>query len=115
LLKERFDNKRRIIQTHIKAIFKIAPVHKENVVNALCGLLDNALKHFSALKALQRSVKNWDDIMIHLVLTKLDSVTVKEWETSHIDANISMFKQLTNFCQNDVKHWKRSPINQWDV
>lgn len=74
LLNERFDNKRRIIQTHIKAMFEIAPIHKENCTT-LRNLLDNILKHFRVLKALQRPVDDWDDIMIHLVLIKLDSVT----------------------------------------
>jgi len=110
LLNERFDNKRRIVQTHIKAMFEVAPVHKENAV-ILRGLLDNTLKHFRALKALQRPVENWDDIMIHLILTKLDSITIKEWETSRTDVTIPTFKQLTDFLSN-VKHWKRSPINQ---
>jgi len=96
LLKERFDNKRRIVQTHIKAMFEVAPIHKENAVT-LRGLLDNTLKHFRALKALQRSVENWNDVIIHLILIKLDSVTVKEWETSRTDATIPMFKQLTDF------------------
>jgi len=96
LLKERFDNKRRIVQTHIKAMFEVAPIHKENAVT-LRGLLDNTLKHFRALKALQRPVENWDDVMIHLVLTKLDAATVKEWETSRTDATIPTFKQLTDF------------------
>jgi len=96
LLNERFDNKRRIVQTHIKAMFEVAPIHKENAIT-LRGLLDNTLKHFRALKALQRPVENWDDIMIHLILTKLDSVTVKEWETSRTDVTIPTFKQLTDF------------------
>ncbi|XP_011884008.1 PREDICTED: uncharacterized protein LOC105571144 [Vollenhovia emeryi] len=96
LLNERFDNKRRIVQTHIKAIFEIPPINKENCT-ALRSLIDNVLKHFKALKALQRPVDTWDDIMIHLVLTKLDSVTVKEWETSRADSTIPTFKQLTEF------------------
>lgn len=96
LLNERFDNKRRIIQTHIKAIFEIAPIPKENCT-LLRGLLDNVLKHFRALKALQRPVETWDDIMIHLVMTKLDPVTIKEWETSRLDAAIPTFKELTDF------------------
>ncbi|XP_018306980.1 uncharacterized protein, partial [Mycetomoellerius zeteki] len=53
LLNERFDNKRRIIQTHVKAMYEIAPMHKENCT-ALRNLLDNMLKHFRALKALER-------------------------------------------------------------
>ncbi|XP_018398721.1 PREDICTED: uncharacterized protein LOC108776532, partial [Cyphomyrmex costatus] len=32
LLVERFDNKRRIIKTHIKVMFDIAPIHKENSI-----------------------------------------------------------------------------------
>ncbi|XP_011878981.1 PREDICTED: uncharacterized protein LOC105568157 [Vollenhovia emeryi] len=96
LLNERFDNKRRMVQTHIKAIFEIPPINKENCT-ALRSLIDNVLKHFRALKALQRPVDTWDDIMIHLVLTKLDSVTVKEWETSRADSTIPTFKQLTDF------------------
>ncbi|XP_039315197.1 uncharacterized protein LOC120359860 [Solenopsis invicta] len=96
LLSERFDNKRRIVQTHIKAIFEIAPIHKENCT-ALRVLLDNVLKHFRALKALQRPVDTWDDVMVHLVLTKLDSTTIKEWETSRTDTTIPTFRELTDF------------------
>ncbi|XP_067205332.1 uncharacterized protein [Linepithema humile] len=95
LLNERFDNKRRTVQTHIKAMFEIAPIYKENCTT-LRSLLDNILKHFRALKTLQRPVDAWDD-MVHLVMTKLDSITVKEWETSRTDTTIPTFKQLTDF------------------
>lgn len=77
-------------------MFEIAPIHKENC-GALRNLIDNMLKHFKALKALQRPVDSWDDIMIHLMLTKLDITTVKEWETSRLDATIPTFKQLVDF------------------
>ncbi|XP_018406238.1 PREDICTED: uncharacterized protein LOC108782451, partial [Cyphomyrmex costatus] len=96
LLNERFDNRRRIVQTHVRAIFEIAPIHKENCT-ALRGLLDNVLKHFRALKALQRPVDTWDDMLVHLVLTKLDSITVKEWETNRADATVPTFKELMDF------------------
>lgn len=95
LLVERFDNKRRIIQVHVKAMF--APIQKESST-ALRNLLDNILKHFRALKPLQRPVDSWDDMMIHLLLTKLDSSTTKEWETSRADATtVSTFAQITDF------------------
>lgn len=78
LLNERFDNKRHIVQTRIKAMFEVAPIYKENCITCATCLI--ILKHFRALKALQRPVDNWDDIMIHLVLTKFDFVILKEWE-----------------------------------
>ncbi|XP_018397196.1 PREDICTED: uncharacterized protein LOC108775361 [Cyphomyrmex costatus] len=96
LLNERFDNKKRIVQTHVRAMFEITPIHKENYT-ALRNLLDNVLKHFRALKALQRPVESWDDMMVHLVVAKLDSSTVKEWQTSRVDNAIPTFKELTDF------------------
>ncbi|XP_018374037.1 PREDICTED: uncharacterized protein LOC108768190, partial [Trachymyrmex cornetzi] len=96
LLNERFDNKKRIIQTHVKAMFEIPSIHKENYT-ALRNLLDNLLKHFRALRALQRPIDSWDDMMIHLVLAKLDSSTIKEWQTSRTDNQIPTFKELTDF------------------
>ncbi|KYQ56128.1 hypothetical protein ALC60_04951 [Trachymyrmex zeteki] len=96
LLNERFDNKKRIVQTHVKAMFEIPPIHKENYT-ALRNLLDNLLKYFRALRALQRPVDSWDDMMIHLVIAKLDSSTIKEWQTSRTDNQLPTFNELTNF------------------
>jgi len=86
LLNEQFDNKRRIVQTYVRAMFEITPIHKENYT-ALQNLFDNVLKHFKALKALQRPVESWDDMIIHLV-AKFDSSTIKEWQTSRVDNRI---------------------------
>jgi len=49
LLNERFDNKRRIVQTHIKAMFEITPIHKENCAT-LRSLLDNILNILELLR-----------------------------------------------------------------
>lgn len=96
LLVDRFDNKKCIVHTHIKAMFDIAPIYKESCTG-LRSLLDNVLKHFRTLKALQRLVDSWDDMIIHLVLVNLDSVTVKEWEINRSDTDIPTFKQLVEF------------------
>lgn len=81
LLKERFQNTKLITSTHMKALFNITPVQKENFAS-LRQLLDNVLKHLRALKSLEHPTDTWDAILIYLVTTKLDHLTLKEWESS---------------------------------
>ncbi|XP_018396261.1 PREDICTED: uncharacterized protein LOC108774612 [Cyphomyrmex costatus] len=114
-LKERFDNKRWILQRHIKAIFEIAPVTKENYVQ-LRELLDTVLKHLRALKAMRRPTDTWDDLIVHLIISKLDTVTNKAWETSIPDKEIPTLKSLTDFlskrCSALEAIFSKSSINQ---
>ena len=52
-VKERFNNKRWILQKHIRAIFEIISLIKENHIQ-LRELLDALLKHLRVLKAMKR-------------------------------------------------------------
>jgi len=52
-LKERSDNERLAVQNHIKAIFELPTLRRENSV-ALRNILDGILKHTRALAALKR-------------------------------------------------------------
>lgn len=75
------------IQRHIQVIFDVPALHKENHA-ALRELLDTILKHLRALKALKRPTETWDDLIIHVITSKLDVPTNKAWKTSILDANI---------------------------
>lgn len=54
------------------------------------------MKHLRALKALKRPTEH-DDLIIHLVSSRLDSATSKEWETSITRGVIPTFSQLAEF------------------
>lgn len=53
LLKDRYDNKRAIVYSHIKAIMELPVLTKENV-NELRRVADGAARHIQALNALKR-------------------------------------------------------------
>ncbi|KYN08275.1 hypothetical protein ALC62_00745 [Cyphomyrmex costatus] len=101
-VKERFDNKRWIVRKHIKAIFDAPAVMKENHV-ALRDLLDTILKDVRALRALKRPTSEWSDLLIYIIVSKLDRATTKAWETSLVDSNILELKTLINLCMNCLK------------
>jgi len=99
ILKRRYDNKRLIIQKHIKALFDLQPIVKENHTG-LRHLVDGILKHLRALKAIGRPTDSWDDLIVHLITSKLDHVTNKEWENSITDADIPSIQRLTDFLEH---------------
>ncbi|XP_071647569.1 uncharacterized protein [Temnothorax longispinosus] len=57
LLKERYDNKRIIVQNHLKAIVELPAMNKENA-SELRQIADGAARHIQALKALKRPTHN---------------------------------------------------------
>lgn len=96
LLKKRYDNLLLIIKNHIQAMFEWPSLTKENPV-ALRQIMSGMTKHLSSLKSLNRPTDSWDDILIYLLSTKLDTVTAKEWQMSVEDGSIPTFKQMTDF------------------
>lgn len=95
-IKDRFDNKRWIVHKHIKAMFEAPSLTKENHI-ALRELLDTILKYLRALKALKRPTDTWDDLVVHIITSKLDPATNKAWETSIVLGDMSNLKSLTDF------------------
>lgn len=96
LLRERYDNKRIIVQKHIKAVCELPQVTKENY-SGIRHILDGILKHVRALKSLKCPTDSWDDILIYLITNKLDTTTNKAWETSLSRNDMPTLKQLTDF------------------
>lgn len=80
LLKTRFENKNAIINQHIKLILDIPILQKESLT-CLRNLHDVSLKNIKSIVALHEDAKSWDLILVHILATKLDTATRKEWET----------------------------------
>ncbi|XP_020296284.1 uncharacterized protein LOC109861165 [Pseudomyrmex gracilis] len=102
LLKERYDNQRVIVQNHIKAIMELPLMNKENYAE-LRQIADGAARHLHALQALKRPVDQWDDLLIHVLSSKLDPRTLREWQSSLTGTELPNLKQffafLTHQCQ----------------
>ncbi|XP_052757219.1 uncharacterized protein LOC128202118 [Galleria mellonella] len=80
LLCERYNNKRLLINNHIHAIFAIESIQRESA-KALRNIIDTVNKNLRALKTLKLPTDHWDILIIHIVSSKLDIITTREWET----------------------------------
>lgn len=97
MLKEKYDNKRYIIHQHIKGIVNLPAVSRSDH-SRLSDLLNQVFTHTEALKLLERPVDNWDDLLIYHVTSKLDPVTITEWEnTLKTPSDIPKFTELIKF------------------
>ncbi|XP_029174769.1 uncharacterized protein LOC114943355 [Nylanderia fulva] len=99
LLKQRYDNKRAIVHTHLRALFELPNIAKKNAVE-LRRVADNAAKHIQTLKALHCPTEHWDTLLIYLVSSKFDPITAREWQASLTGTELPAFKQLSEFLEH---------------
>jgi len=65
-------NKRLIVQTHIKAIMDLPAIAKENSIDLWRH------RKIYAFQALKHPTTHWDDLLILILTSKLDSLTLRE-------------------------------------
>ncbi|XP_011859356.1 PREDICTED: uncharacterized protein LOC105556853 [Vollenhovia emeryi] len=99
LLTERYDNRRIIIQSHVRALFDLPAIAKESPIQ-LRTLVDSALKHTRALNALGQPTDSWDSLLLHLITAKLDRNTHKEWERTLDGTGMPSMKEFWKFLKN---------------
>ncbi|XP_033229717.1 uncharacterized protein LOC117181262 [Belonocnema kinseyi] len=105
LLLSRYDNKRLVINTHVKQLLDL-PIVTKGSHSALRSLIDHIQTHTQALRNLDQPVDQWGTILIYLVINKLDFETRKDWE-ARVNSNNTeamptldqLIKFLTNKCQ----------------
>lgn len=76
---DRFNNNRLLINNHIQALFNIEPIVRESS-KALRNMIDIVNKNLRALKTLNLPTEHWDALIIHMMSSKLDPVSSREWE-----------------------------------
>lgn len=87
ILKERFEKEYFICEQHIKTLFSLKSSDKPSA-RFIIETVDQFNSHLRSLKSLGRPINHWDDLIVHLVLSKLDSETRSRWidvaPTSHL-------------------------------
>lgn len=96
LLCERYNNKRVLIQNHIKSLLDIPVSTQESSIN-LRKMLDNVSKHIRALNTLSIDTKEWDVLLIYLLCSELDKKSEREWEEIKISGDLPTLEEFKAF------------------
>ncbi|KAA5586575.1 DUF1759 domain-containing protein, partial [Pseudomonas aeruginosa] len=76
---ERYNNKRLLINYHLSALVNVQPIARESE-RSLRFLVDHVTKNLRALSSLGLPTDKWDILLIFLLSSKLDNVTLIKWE-----------------------------------
>ncbi|XP_008182965.1 uncharacterized protein LOC103309405 [Acyrthosiphon pisum] len=95
-LKQRYDNKSLVIQSHIRSILEM-PAVEEASANALQRLHSNVSTHVAALRTLGQPVDHWDAWLITIITSRLDKGTGHSWQLHLRNTELPAYKDLEAF------------------
>ncbi|XP_072392294.1 uncharacterized protein [Diabrotica undecimpunctata] len=98
-LKERYDNKPRIVSLLIKRLLKVSSLAK-CTSQTLRNFITQAKQNIMALNNLEVPTQYWDLIVIEIFLEKLDFNTHKAFEYEVGTKSLPTLKQLFEFLEN---------------
>ncbi len=102
ILTQKYENIREITYALIRKIIDYKTVRGENP-QEIQGLLDNTQKSIRALKVLGRPVKEWDDIIIVILIAKLDPTTRREWAIRQTGTDLPTMQKFEDFLQGHIR------------
>lgn len=96
LLKQRYNNKGLVIQSHIRSLLEAPRV--ENPSSAeLQALHTHVGTHLAALKALEQPTDHWDAWLVTIIVSRLDSITNHSWQLSQQHTSLPKYEDLERF------------------
>jgi hypothetical protein len=103
LLVSRYENRKALINKHIKALFTLPKVDR-NSASSLRQLIDNVSKHIHGMKSQQIVID--DAVLIYLVTSKIDGLSHQLWEAHDSNVNVdevATFESLKMFMSNRAR------------
>ncbi|KAJ8955522.1 hypothetical protein NQ317_012653 [Molorchus minor] len=111
LLKDRFENKKLLVHNYVKTFFD-APVMARESHFELRKLYDTFTKSLRSLKTLGQPTDNWDTLIIHMLTSKFDNVTRRDWESYKLQDELPTMQDINAFLKNKCDILKKLELNK---
>ena len=95
-LRDRYDNPRVIINSHVDVILKLKAIEKESTAE-LRKLLSSFDENLMAIGALRTDVTKSDFLLVKILAEKLDKESRRQWELEHPGTALQTLDQLRAF------------------
>ena len=96
MLKDRYENKRNIIQAHLQAIWS-QPVLKTEFALGLRNFLHLTNEHLRALVELSQPVEHWNAIIVFVLTDMIDPESRKQWQLDNPGTDVLSWELLSKF------------------
>ncbi|KAF0745786.1 Uncharacterized protein FWK35_00034883, partial [Aphis craccivora] len=98
-LKQRYDNRGLVIQSHIRSILDTPHIQKPTA-SELQGLHAHICVHIAALKALKQPTDQWDAWLVTIIVSRLDPATSQDWQLRQESTDLPRYEALESFISN---------------
>ncbi|XP_058839383.1 uncharacterized protein LOC131694882 [Topomyia yanbarensis] len=99
LLESRYENKKLLVKSHLDALLSIEPMKRESF-ESLNHVINDFDKHLQMLHKLGENIFGWSTILAHILASKLDTTTLRLWETEHRSREVPRFTAMLEFLKN---------------
>ncbi|XP_055621911.1 uncharacterized protein LOC129765534 [Toxorhynchites rutilus septentrionalis] len=96
LLEKRYENKYLLVKSYVEALFIAEPMRKE-CFESLNRLIDEYERNLKILEKLDEHPDDWSTILVFMLSSRLDPVTIRNWETHRKSTNIPTYNELVDF------------------
>ncbi|XP_058456361.1 uncharacterized protein LOC131433782 [Malaya genurostris] len=98
-LVRRYENKKLIVKAHIDALFSLESLKKESYdgINHLIGEFD---KNLQMLNKIGEDTTGWSTLLAYMICSRLDSATLRLWETHHGSTEVPTYNNVIEFLRN---------------
>ncbi|XP_055588728.1 uncharacterized protein LOC129741053 [Uranotaenia lowii] len=97
-LQVRYENKKLIVKAHLDALFALEPLKKENY-DGLNFLISEFEKNLMMLQKIGEPTESWSTILVYMLCSRLDSATLRQWETHYGSKEVPTYEELLLFLQ----------------
>lgn len=101
LLERRFDNKKLVVKTYIDSLFAIEPMKRE-CYESLMHLVDDFERNLCMIDKMGIPTKGWSVLLAHMVCSRLDPSTLKQWEAHHRSTEVPKYEDLIQFLRTHL-------------
>lgn len=102
-LQDTYDNKRILVNTHLKLLFDL-PILESETSDGLKTLQRGINGCLSAMEVYDIETDNWDPILVFICIQRLPKLTVTLWEQSiHDKSSLSSWDELNSFLTERIQ------------
>ena len=105
-LKDHYENKRRLVNSHLTTLLSLRPITAETSAEVK-RLLSGTVGPLAALKTIGRPTEAWDDVIVFLTFSKLSVELKREWENRLGNSSTPpKFREMEEFLEAKVNNLK---------
>ncbi|XP_058840265.1 uncharacterized protein LOC131695765 [Topomyia yanbarensis] len=99
MLANRYENKKLIVKAHLDALFATEGLKRESY-EKLNSLISELEKNLQMLDKIGQNTSEWSTILAYMLCSKLDSATLRQWETHHNSKDVPTYTAMLGFLRN---------------